>query len=386
MKVNKEGLIDFKLSGEFINEIFDGMHDWVRVIDLDDNIVYMNRAMSEGLKLARTGMKCYTAVGRESPCENCVSRQAILDGRPQLKEEVINDRTFSVMSSPLKDKSGETLAVIEVLRDITEMKKLQERVMEQNRKLQEDLSIAKKLQSSLLPKEQPDDRIGFFYCYKPCEALGGDFFDLFRIDGNHIGVYVADVSGHGVPASMLTVFLHSSINRRTLSPAEALVELYKEFNKYNFSYGMYITVFYAILDLAAPAMTFSNAGHNTCPVIISRDMLMPLQLSGIPISNWVKNPEYRDEQVPLEYGDRIFLYTDGISELRNLENEQFGQERIQKILRNCISGPENIFDVIIKKACAHAGIKDIAEIPDDITMMLLQIKKDNVIGTFGQGG
>lgn len=358
----------------FIEEIIDGMYDWVRVLDRDDNIIYMNKSMREGLKGAALGEKCYRIIGRSEPCENCISRKAVFEGNPHQKEEIIDGKIFSVMSSPIRDLQGEAVAVVEVLRDITQMKKLQDKIMMQNSKLQADLDIARKLQCSLLPRSFFEDKLDFSFIYKPCEALGGDFLDIFKIDDTHIGIYIADVSGHGVSASMLTVFLRSTINKKTLSPAQALKELYKEFNENNFDQNLYITIFYAIIDLENYSITYSNAGHNVCPAVFGKDRFDLLNFPGIPISNWLKIPGYNDRIVPLNKGDRIFFCTDGIIELRGANEEQFGVERLLAVILNDSSGPSGTLGRVIDAACQFAGISDFSELRDDITMALIKLK------------
>lgn len=359
---------------KFIEDIINGMYDLVRVIDRDDNIIFMNRAMCEGLNGARTGEKCYKLIGRDVPCENCISRKAVFDGNPHEKEEIINGRIYSVMSSPLKNENGDTVAAVEVLRDITQVNALQQKIVEQNRKLQDDLNMARKLQCSLLPKGLPEDKLNFSFIYKPCETLGGDFLDIFKIDDRHVGIYIADVSGHGVSASMLTVFLRSSIDKQTLSPSKALAGLYRQFNNNSFDQDLYITVFYAILDLQDLSLTYSNAGHNVSPIIFNTGRFEFMRVPGIPISNWLQNPDYREKATRLNRGDRIFFYTDGIIELKNNRNDQFGEERLLELLLHDNSEPAGTLNRIVDTACSFAGIGNFSEIPDDITVALLEVK------------
>lgn len=358
----------------FIEKIIDGMYDWVRVLDKDDNMLYLNQAMREGLASNPTGEKCYEIIGRDVPCDNCISRQAVFDGIPHEKEEYINGRIYSVMSSPIKNDQDQTIAVVEVLRDVTQMKKLQREILKQNRKLQNDLAIARKLQRSLLPKELSDGRLQFSFIYKPCEALGGDFLDVYKIDEDHVGIYIADVSGHGVSASMLTVFLRSSINKKLLSPAEALADLYRQFNENNFDQNLYITVFYTIIDLKNKRLTYSNAGHNVCPVIFNKDKFQILRMPGIPISDWLEKPLFKDDTADLEAGDSIFLYTDGIVELRGEDGSQFGEERLLDILLNESSEPGVTLNKIVDSACTFVGANRFTEISDDVTLALIKIK------------
>ncbi len=360
-----------------IDDIIDGMYDWVRVIDRENNIVFVNKAMEEAFKDCHKGEKCFRITGRADPCENCTSQKAVFSGHPHLKEEVIKDRIFSVMSSPLKNEKGEIFAAVEVLRDITDIKNLQKTVLEQNRRLQDNLDIAKKLQCSLLPKGLSEDKIEFSFIYQPCEELGGDFFDIFRIDEDNIGFYIADVSGHGVSASLLTVFLRSAIDKKNLSPAAVLTDLFSKFNSNAFDHEVYITVFYAIIDLKDGTVSYSNAGHNVCPIVFnltdSRRFEI-LTVPGIPISNWLASPDYSNNLFKLSEGDRIFLSTDGIIELKNRNMEQFGEDRLQKILINDTSEPQKTLNKIIKAACEFSEISDITKFPDDITMALIEIK------------
>lgn len=358
----------------FIKDILNGMFDWVRVIDRDGNILFMNRSMSESVGCEELGMKCYEVLGKSAPCEGCISRKAIFEGQSHEKEEVFKGRIYSVMSSPLRNEEGEVIAAVEVLRDTTDMKLLQRRLVDKNKKMLEDLNIARKLQGSLLPKGLGDDRADFAFLYKPCEALGGDFLDIFKIDEDHIGFYIADVSGHGVPASMLTIFLQSSLDKRLLSPAAALEQLYREFNEHSFDSDMYITVFYAIVNISEHTMVYSNAGHNVCPILFNKDRFEILRVPGIPISSWLDRPGYVDRTAELCPGDRIFLYTDGIIEMKNSRNEQFGEERLLDILLDDASGPGETLNRIVSSAFSFAGISSTSVIADDITVALLEIK------------
>lgn len=358
---------------QFIEDIINGMNDWVRVLDRDNNIIFLNKSMAQGLQGCHIGEKCHIGIGRSVPCELCTSRKAVFDGQPHQKEETIQDRVYSVMSSPIRDRDGEIIAVVEVLRDITELKGLQRKILVQNHRFRNDLLMARKLQYSLLPEAWSSGGINFSLVYEPCDALGGDFFDIFRIDRSHIGAYIADVSGHGVPASMLTVFLHSSLNRDLLSPAQALSELYRGFNRNRFDTNFYITVFYAIFDTDRGVFTYSNAGHNVCPVVIRPDNYQVLMSPGVPISNWTDIPDYRDSEVKAASGDKLFLCTDGIVELRNPQNRQFGEERLLHSLLHLKDKPIDMLNRMKNEALAFAEIGHISEIPDDITMALVEV-------------
>ncbi len=358
----------------FIENILDGMYDWVRVVDFDNNVLYMNRAMAEDLGEQSSAKKCFEMIGRSEPCENCVSRKTLMEGRTEEKEELINGRTFSVMSSPLKNADNKVIAAVEVLRETTQLKKLYEETQEQNRRMKNEVDMARKLQTSLLPHLTNDSRIDLSLFFLPCESLGGDFVDVFYIDPSHLGIYVADVSGHGVQASLMTVFLRSTINKKLLSPAMALEELYNEFNQSRLDDELYITIFYSIIDLGSKTMLYSNAGLNITPVIYSDDRFELLRMPGIPISNWLEKPGYKDGSLNLLPGDKLFLYTDGILEMRNNDNEQFGEDRLLDILLKNHSKPRKLLQKIKQTAFTFAGVNSADELRDDVTLALLELK------------
>ncbi|NLC69322.1 MAG: SpoIIE family protein phosphatase [Clostridiaceae bacterium] len=349
------------------------MYDWVRVLNTECNIVYVNKAMAEYLEGPVIGKKYYEAFNKSEPCENCVSRKSLADGGTYEKEEVIGDRYFSVMSSPVKDSSGQIIGIVEVFRDITKLKHLQKKIMEQNDEMQDDLDMARRLQLSMLPSKLPERNLKISFIYKPSKMLGGDFIDVFEIDRDHWGMYIADVSGHGVLASLFTVFLRSTIDKNILSPAETLTKLYKEFNKIGFDTDLYITVFYSVININTMELTFSNAGHNVCPVIFGNSGFKILRKPGIPISNWMDNPGYTDSRVCLNKGDRVFYSSDGIVEIKNSLKQQFGEERLLDILLSEKSEPCKILENIVARAFNFAGIKSTDELEDDITMALLEI-------------
>ena len=289
----------------------------------------------------------------------------------------IGINSFMVTSSPIKNTLGEPEYVIEVFHNVTRLKSLQEVVFEQNEKFEYDLSMAKMLQRRLLPAGSPNPSFDFSYIYEPCEALGGDFIDMYNISDTHLGVYIADVSGHGVAASILTVFLRSTISKRITSPAEALSRLYREFKSNNFEPELYITVFYAIFDLKNMILTYSNAGHIATPVLQSgkrKDALKFLGSSGVPISTWVDTAEYTQESISVESGDRLFLHTDGLIDVFNSKMERYGHQRVTELLKFC---PDDIYEtlnIILDDAYTFAGIKNRSEQSDDITLSLVELK------------
>lgn len=359
----------------FIEEVIDGMQDWVRVIDNDDRIIFVNNSMREGIGKDIVGQKCYELLGRTSPCINCVSRRN-LPNWTACKEEIINGRTFSVTSSPFKSVDGSSqYAVIEVLHDITDIKEMSQKIANQNEKLKEDLMMAKRLQTTLLPhKTLKFEKVKFNYIYRPCEALGGDFINIFKIDDEHIGLCIADVSGHGVAASMLTMFLNTALNKSEKSPSRALTQLYASYNDNNFFSELYISVFYIVINTKEYTITYSNAGLNVCPILFSGNNFNILRASGIPISNWVESPDYTEHTISIKPNDNIFVYTDGIIEIRNAQKHQFGEERLlEHVLESDLPPPEKLAK-LIDSALFFSNNGNQNNIKDDITVAIVEIE------------
>ncbi len=358
----------------FIENVLNGMGDWVRVIDANDNIIYANKTMKEGLSLSLVGRKCYEVIGRDMPCDNCVSRQSIENYKSMRKEEEINGKIYSIMSSPLRDLNGEVHSVIEVLRDVTETKLMQEKLKEQNNKLNTDLQIAREMQYSLLPKPLTQTKVEFDYIYIPSEMIGGDFFDVFNIDESHIGVYIADVSGHGVPASMLTMFLRQTIAKDILSPALVLKQLYKNYSEVDFSKEMYITMFFGIIDINKNTIRYANAGHHMLPMLLDKDngKIISLEATGIPISRWMDQVEYDEYVQKLKINNRLVFFTDGVTEICNSSSEMYGISRLKAFnLRNKDNTINKIKDLLTEEI--NAFKKGTDQITDDITAVFLDI-------------
>lgn len=373
--LQEESVNSFMINCSFIEQVVDCMYDWVRVVDFEGKVLYMNKAMTDGTGQRATGQKCYSAFGNRGPCSNCITKKAYLSGVIHEKEEKIKNRIYSVMSSPMKDEKGNTFACVEVFRDVTLTKQLQKQVKDQNKIFRSELETAKKLQLSLLPSEFVDERLEFSYFYNPCESLSGDFINIYRIDETHNGIYIADVSGHGVSSSMLTVFLKSTLDKKLLSPAAALTKLYNDFNDIEMSNDLYITVFAAIVDTSKMELTYANAGHSVIPFVFGENKLDFLKSAGIPICDWVDEPSYQDKTISLRHGDSLFLYTDGLVDLRNSENTQLGEEKILECIlseKDSAAGKINKLKTLVEEFAG--GEEELLHSKDDITMSVLTIK------------
>ena len=180
--------------------------------------------------------------------------------------------------------------------------------------------------------------------------------------------------GHGITSSLLTVLCVLHL-KTTLSPSDALTQLYNEFNSVGFDENLYITVFYSIINLKENTITYANAGHSTCPIVFNNTRFEFLRNAGLPISNWTEKPNYTEKSNTLYKKDRIFFCTDGIIEARNSLDEQFGEDRLIEILTSEKESPDVVLNDIIRQACEFMGKEcSLCCFEDDITMALLEVK------------
>ena len=316
-------------------DIIDGMIDWVRVVDKNNIVLYANKKMKEDLGDI-TGKLCYEVFCSEGRCDYCISKSTLSDGTVLHKEANINNRTYMVISSPIRDEYDKIICSVEVFRDITNEKELTRKVSEKNKKMSEDINFAKNMQIRMLPPKGMYHGLKLDYLYESSEQLSGDFFDVFKIDEENTGIYICDVVGHGVTASLLTIFVRQSL--RTIAKGgielnKIMKELHKTFLSLNLDYDKYFSVFLGIYNKTTQEMKYINAGHNSEPILLRNDSeISLLNAKGYPIANIFDNVKYEVKSIKLNVGDKMFLYTDGITEAEDDEGVQYGIDRLIDVI------------------------------------------------------
>lgn len=255
---------------------------------------------------------------------------------------------------------------------------------EKNQKLLRDLEYAREIQKAMIPDKLPNsDKVVFEAGYYPAERVSGDFYNIFRLDEHRIGMYIGDVSGHGVPASMLTVFSYQSIkttrelegNRfEIIRPAKVLMNLYELYNNAHFMNDVYILVLYAIFDTRTNELIYSSAGMNAQPLIVKQSGIWEMDIRGLPICNLMDlcKADYTDKTIQLEKGDRIFFYSDGLVELNNKQTgEYFSLENLKNILTE--NHGRNSADVCLEIDKQIRNFADEGSLKDDVTYFMLQV-------------
>ena len=200
--------------------------------------------------------------------------------------------------------------------------------------LQNELGVANTIQQSILPTQFPDDPDYQIDGHMiPARGVGGDFFDVMRLDRGRVGLAVADVSDKGVPAALFMMLTRTLLKGAAIGgagPGGVLKEVNRLLHEDNDT-AMFVTVFYAIFDPSTGTLVYANGGHNP-PLLVhgngNSDILA--QTGGIALGLLPDN-DYAEQTVTLEPGEAVVMYTDGVTEAVNGEAEEFGMDRLQGV-------------------------------------------------------
>ncbi len=241
--------------------------------------------------------------------------------------------------------------------------------------IKSDLALAAEIQLAILPQDFPPfddlkDTVDVYASMKPAKDVGGDFYDITRIDDDHIGLTMADVSGKGVPAAMFMAVSHTLLRlagKKKLKPEEVIIESNNVLAAESFD-NMFVTLFYAIMNVRTGEMQYVNAGHNP-PYILHKDgTLETLPTSKNICLGVLEDYTYTSDSLTLQKGDCLVTFTDGVTEACSTSNELYGESRLEAILPTLAGqSARSILDNVINAVHAHA---EGAEQSDDITMLV----------------
>lgn len=349
--------------------------DWIRIIDLDGNIVHENDALIKS---------CGDNLGENCFEDNCESKGIPKGAKPEIfnnrisitKEMEFEGDNFLVRSSAIFDDDDKIMAIIEDFRNITietiSIKRLEEIAL----KTQKELNETKKLQKATLPRRGEHNGLIIDYKYIPSAYLSGDMFDIIEIDDDKIAIYIADVVGHGISAAFITMFIRQTMRYLAISdkvsdPNTLLKNLIKTFGELNFEDTKYFTVFYGVFSKSKSEFEYANAGHNAIPIKISKDGDIELiEGKGLPISYILSSGKYVSSKIKINEGDKILFYTDGITETKDYFNEFYGIDRLISVIKK---SRNDELDRIVNSVSGYRwGPQE-----DDIALLLIERMKYN---------
>ncbi len=263
-----------------------------------------------------------------------------------------------------------------------------EQITAANARMQDELQAAAKMQAALLPTKQPEiDRVKFKWKYVPCDELAGDILNFFKLDNDNIGMYVLDVSGHGVASALLSVTVNRFLTPQqrqstmlcrynsgtgayeTYPPSKVLQALNQHFPM-DIQTGQYFTIVYGVLNTRTLEFSFSSAGHP--PVILANNGAgaEALPCHGLPVG-FDEHAEYTDVTLKLQSGNRLYFYSDGMNETKNKERQEFGVENlVENIAALQQYGLHESIEKLIEKVDDWNGN---SKFDDDITLLSLEI-------------
>jgi sigma-B regulation protein RsbU (phosphoserine phosphatase) len=309
----------------------------------------------------------------------------LYERKQQWKEFATHFKQFYELEQEVQNDAARKKAAADAYeRRIAEIRKEQEiaarytdTIRRQLEIIQRDLRTAEKIQQSILPNiavvtAHIKDKWDVAAKMVAARNVGGDFYDVFRIDDHRIGILVADVSGKGMPAALFMVISRTMLKMQALTspdPGDALRKANVMLCNENVL-SMFVTIFYAVLDTRTGLMQFANAGHNPPFVLRADGTTECINYGNSMIMAVYETAEFPTHEIQLNHGDCLICYTDGVTEAMNEEQQLYSEERLERWLRN-VAGkytlPERI-NALITELSDYSG--DSGQ-TDDITIMLL---------------
>jgi len=239
--------------------------------------------------------------------------------------------------------------------------------------LEEDLRHATSIQRMLLPRSAPEipgvDLAGLSV---PAHDVGGDYFDYIELGNNRWGIAVGDVSGKGMPAALLMANLQATMRgaARTVGSVANCVGTVNRLLLGSTDSRTFVTLFYAVYDATARTLTYCNAGHNYPYRIRTDGSLDTLQIGGPLVAAFAWS-QYDEATISLEPGEGLLIFTDGVTEAANPEDEQFGEARLEDVIRaHRHAGARPLIDQIVADVLAF---QKTAPVADDLTLVCLRV-------------
>jgi len=359
-------LQDLRESNEFLNFILDNMGAAVLIADESFRIHQFNdsflnlfdsAAVVPTIKTFGEVSGCVNAVRENMPrgetlaCAACVLRhsriQTLIADAPVDRKPL--NRIFYIMGREVQNflrfttrriaYQGRTMILV-IIDDVTDIERQKVELQRKQAMIDEDLKAAAAIQRSLLPEGDPCiANLQVAWRFNPCERIGGDIFNIYRLDEDQVGLYMLDVCGHGVPAALISVAASQFLagprgllggGCQLTSPGSVLNHLDEAFPFERFD--SYFSIVCMTIDTRRGTLNYGGAGHPP-PVLLRADGgLGTLDHRG-PVIGFGAEIPYGQKELQLEAGDKIILYTDGLTENRDRNGRAFGRDRFHTMLR-----------------------------------------------------
>lgn len=234
---------------------------------------------------------------------------------------------------------------------------------------EQEATLARETERGLLPREIPQ-MPGYEICgaWQPASTLGGDYFDARKLNEQILALSIADVSGKGTSAALLVSNLQAAVRASSaedVSPAELCRDV-NQLMRSNLGQDRFVTFFYALLDAPERQLTYCNAGHNAPVLVRASGSVERLHCGGLVLGLAVEAP-YEQGTVRLDPGDRLLLFTDGLTEANSADGEEFGEERlIETALQNRGLSAKELEEKLLASAAAFSS-----SFTDDVTLVVV---------------
>ncbi len=338
-------------------------------------IIYVNKAFTDVTGYSSdevVGYNCRFLQGPETDPETKQTIRKAIAAESSCLVEILNYRKDGtefwnrLSITPVQNEDGKTTHFIGVQSDITRRRMAEEMLQKVNIQLKKDLQSAAEIQQAQLPNELPNiDKFRFAWRFCPCDELAGDALNIFWLDDTHVAVYVLDVCGHGVRASLQSFSLHQDLrpfqNGPSLHSPKEVLELLNRKYPMDMQTTMFFTILYGVLNIQTGDFSFSSAGHPG-PILIPKDQApQTIETNSYPIGITAK-AEYFSKNIRLGPEDKLILYTDGMVDAFSKTGMAYGKDRLIKTLdqkRN--TAIESILEAVqvsLEKWTCHSKLKD----------------------------
>ena len=283
----------------------------------------------------------------------------------------LRDGAVDFLTRPLN--VADAIATIDRVMSETERRRRNWRERSDYSALMREVEIAAKMQQQILPTRFPrDGAIEVHGAMRPAKIMGGDFYDVFRLDDHRIGFAIGDVAGKSVPAAfymaVARTLLRSAADSHA-SPAACMATVDRLLSDYDIP-GIFVTAFLGILDTRTNLITYANAGHCLPYIGDSNGILRELEGGRGTVLGIGAGLDYEEDEAPLQEGEYLFLYTDGVTESINTSGHDFGNGSLESWLRaNCTTTAEQISEGILNAVMNFAHGRDQH---DDLTCLVVR--------------